>query len=292
MQGFCKRLVLTAVGLVLAGVGLAQLGVPREECFPVERLPADLRVEAETMLLRALDREALFTVVGGLKPMSSGFATGRIEAANPDVAALRRLQRITAVLRSGEEITAGVQVFAMELEGQRTYDAVLFHREAFAYAVRREQRLFGQFGVTPLTAPVEALLAFDSSRSIDRFRAYGHLFGYPEYAIEFFAAAAESQRATGTFVERDFFSIPTFSLPTNGYVYAVPKGAARRAEDDALRARAEPILEEYRRRREAYIGPGKPGVVALLRDWFDDGTGRCSPRTAMAKVMGLRKNSP
>jgi hypothetical protein len=28
------------------------------------------------------------------------------------------------------------------------------------------------------------------------------------------------------------------------------------------------ILAEYRQRREKFIGDGKPGIVALLRDWY------------------------
>jgi hypothetical protein len=31
------------------------------------------------------------------------------------------------------------------------------------------------------------------------------------------------------------------------------------------------ILAEYQKRRARYIGPGKPGVVKMLRDWLNDG---------------------
>jgi hypothetical protein len=54
----------------------------------------------------------------------------------------------------------------------------------------------------------------------------------------------------------------------------------RHVENEADRkilAEASSVLADYRRRRERYIGDGKPGVIELLRDWCDDGTGRCDP---------------
>ena len=54
-----------------AGPAASRSGVPRAECFPAANLPAELRAKSEEMLLRALDNEALYTLVGGLKPMST-----------------------------------------------------------------------------------------------------------------------------------------------------------------------------------------------------------------------------
>ena len=45
--------------------------------------------------------------------------------------------------------------------------------------------------------------------------------------------------------------------------------------DRRILAKAKAVLDDYRGRRERYIGEGKPGVVELLRDWFCDG--RCDP---------------
>lgn len=121
-------------------------------------------------------------------------------------------------------------------------------------------------------------------RLLRRFRGYGHLFGYPEYAVEFFAEAAETEAMTGEFVERDFIHIPTFESDEGRFVYAVPVGHQENADDMDLRRRARPVLEQYAERRAAAIGEGKPGVLHLVRSWFDDGTGRCSPRHALAQV--------
>jgi len=124
----------------------------------------------------------------------------------------------------------------------------------------------------------------DKDPTTRRFRAYGHLFGFPEHAIDFFVQAAEDEEKTGKFVERDFFQIPTFDRLTGGYVYAVPKGYKPAAVDLDLRAKAADILASYQKRRGQFIGKGKAGPAALLRSWFDDGTGKCSPDSAVIEA--------
>ena len=55
-------------------------------------------------------------------------------------------------------------------------------------------------------------------------------------------------------------------------LWPVPEDAA---EDRALRARAAQILDDYQKRRDKSVGEGKPGIVALLRDWFCSADGVC-----------------
>lgn len=59
--------------------------VARRDCFPFEKLPTEQRKQAEELLLKALDSEALYTIVGGLKPMSSGFQSFQIQVQLPRV---------------------------------------------------------------------------------------------------------------------------------------------------------------------------------------------------------------
>lgn len=60
-------------------------GVSREECFPLQKLSPELRVKAEALLLKALDDAALYTFVGQLKPMSSGFLPFQATSALPSI---------------------------------------------------------------------------------------------------------------------------------------------------------------------------------------------------------------
>jgi hypothetical protein len=57
----------------------------------------------------------------------------------------------------------------------------------------------------------------------------------------------------------------------------VPKGHQENEQDRAITSRAARILAAYAERRPRYIGPGKPGAFALLRDWYCGGTARCTP---------------
>lgn len=251
-----------------------------DACFPFESLPASLRMQAEETLLEALDSEALYTVAADLKPMSSGFVSLSFPAAQPEPAQLDELRQILARWHCTDDLSAGVHVFSAVYDGERYADAVVFHRERFAATVATNAPLFDEIGVRAGDAQLTVVEKLDADPTTRRFSAYGHLFGYPAYAVDFFTQAAEEERKTGKFVERDFIHIPTHGADRGRFVYAVPKGHAENDEDRALRARAAPVLAKYRELREQHVGPGKDGVLALVRAWFDDGSGRCSPRHA------------
>lgn len=257
-------------------------GVPRDQCFPLENLAPDLRERAETLLLKALDGEALYTLVGGVKPMSSGWLSSSFDLDNPDSKNLDELRQIVAAFRVGSEIEAHLHAFARPYKRKIMLEATLFSRPTLRAMIGQKQQFWNAFAITPAADPLETLLVTEYAPPALRFRGYGYLFGYPSHAVDFFVEASRKQDADPLkkLVPRDFLSIPTFRNDTNRFVYAVPKGQTPNAADLALRQKCAPILAEYRRRRAQYIGPGKTGVVALLRDWFDNGAGRCSPSFA------------
>jgi hypothetical protein len=308
---------------------LAQMGVSRSECFPFERLAPEQRQKAEELLLKALDGEALYTIVGGLKPMSSGFVSFQVqtrlprqpeteaekisqllsgkktEELNEDEKrrlnqakqtlerrdALDKLEETRAILekwRCGDELFASVQHFARPFDGKRFSEAVVFSRPRLRQMLTEKAEFFSRWGITQSSHPLDALYAVEHDATGARFGGYGYLFGYPDYAVRFFVAAADEEELTGKFVERDFYSIPTFGRERNSFVYAVPKGHAENETDKLLRARAEKIFAEYKRRRAEYIGDGKKGVVAMLRDWFCDAKGNCSPGKAKVDEIAAR----
>jgi len=275
---------MTATTFLALVISQASVGVARADCFPIERLPAELRPRAEQLLLKIMDGEGLYTVVGGLKPMSSGWLSHRVSVEKPELADAERDRRILATFRSGEEIVANVQPFWRVYEGKRFLDGVIYHRSGVARAIRDHGSYFAFYGVTPSSEPVEAAMAFELDGTSQRNRGYGYLFGYPDHAVNFFVSADEEMRKTKKLVPRDFLHIPTFASATHRFVYAVPKGQAPNEADLRLRAEAAPILAMYRQLRPRYVGEGKRGIVALLRDWFDDGKGRCSSATALMKA--------
>lgn len=266
-------------GLRAAAPSVAS-GVPHSECFPVERLPDPLRRKAEALLLKLLDSEALYTIIGGLKPVSSAFASYQFETAKPDLAQLDEARRILDTFHCGDEFFADLLVFAREYTGKRHAHAFIAHRGTLASTIRRHTGFFAPYGISPATHPVQAVYAVEYAPPADRSRGYGYLYGYPDHAVDFFVQAEDTREKTGKAVPREFLNIPTYGSERGKFVWAVPKGYVETAEDRRIRERAAAILAAYRERRAHYIGEGKPGPAALLRDWFDDGAGRCASANA------------
>jgi hypothetical protein len=250
--------------------------VPRSECFPIETLvPAD-RAVAEEWLAGALDREALFTLAAGIKPISSGVRQFTFSTVNPDLIELEQARRIAETFRCGEGLMAIVQIFGQESKGQRFAEVLFINRAAFDATLARHRPVFASRGLSPGVDPRQAMTIVEFMPREDRFRALGHLFGFPEYAVDFFAKATTPDAAhVGRGKDRDFYQVPAYKGAEGFFVWAVPLGHQERAEDRAIREQAAPVLENYRQRRAQFIGPGKSGVGELLRDWLCDPAGLC-----------------
>lgn len=190
------------------------------------------------------------------------------------------VRRILSTWRCGDEIHADLAHYATTHGGKRHLQGVIFSLPALKNTIAQKQRFFSRWAITPHSNPLEVLMAVEYARDTSRFAGYGYLFGYPDPAVMFFASALASEDTTGNFVRREFRAIPTFERETGQFTYAVPQGSQETDEDRRLRARAEAILEAYKQRRARYIGPGKPGAAALLRDWFCTSDNHCSPANA------------
>ena len=234
----------------------------------------------ESLARALLEGEALYTVRGGLKPLSDGFWQARFPATadtSPEVDAARRA---LAELRLGPDLVAGVHVFAAPFDGKKTASAFVAHRPALKRLIERRADAFEPIGVTATDHPADVLAKIDRAPRAARWRAFGLAFGYPEHAVEFFVAAGEKQAETKQFVPRDFVQVPTFGSATGRFVYAVPKGHAPRTEDTDLRARADDALARFRAWHEVYIERHRLGWVALLENWAHPQTHEPAPRAA------------
>jgi hypothetical protein len=235
---------------------------------------------ADELALRLLDGEALYTVTGGLKPVSEGFWETRFPAtqdSSPEVEATRRQ---LAALPIGPDLEAGVLVFAAPFDGKRFAAAFVAHKPALRVLIGRRPDVFGPLGITAGTPPQEVMERIDRGPRAARWRAFGLVFGYPEYAVEFFVAAGAARDRDGKAVEREFVHVPTFASARGRFVYAVPKGHTERPEDVALKAAAAPILDRYRVWRAVYVGHGTAGAVELLRSWVTPAVVVACPRPA------------
>lgn len=277
--------------LLSLAVWTPSTAVQPHEVFPFERLDEGLRPRAEKLLLDALDSEALYTLIGGLKPISSSWHSVRLPSVGPDPEPLSRAiveaeqaRVILEQFRVGDTVSAGLQPFSRRWQDERLLHAILFHHGSVRATVEKHEGFFAWAGVTPSTPPMEIVLTVENDETPARHRGYGLLFGYPDHAVEFFVQADIQARRTGEFVQRDFLRMPTFGSQQGQFVYAVPKGHVPRAEDLRIRALAEAIYVDYAQRRERFIGEGKAGALALVRDWLCDSEG-CSPEVALSKSL-------
>ena len=228
------------------------------------------------MLLKALDNEALYTLVGGLKPMSTVGTTITFIVETPDTSVIAERRQMLAAWRCGEAIFADVRVFRAINDGKRSASSEVFYRPAVDSLLQRHSRFFAPLGLTPGSHPMEVLTTIEWSERGPRWRGQGYLYGYPDYAVDFFVESGEAEATGGAFVLRDPIRVPTFAAGADrsNFVWTVAKNHQENDADRAIMTRAGQILAAYSVRRDKYIGAGKPGAFALLRDWYCE-SGRC-----------------
>lgn len=279
------------VGLVLLAALASPSALPAqnnpagESCFAIEQLPARERAIAVAMLRAASDGEGLYTLAGGLKPVSSDFltVTWTVAPAVDSVAldSLAAIRRVAAALHCGP-VSAHVLEYAAtytrpDSSRYRVTDVFLVHRAGLQRTLAQHAAFWQQLGMTDAADGARVLAAVETAPRAARWRGFGHLFGYPDAAVDFFVEAGESQARGGTFVRRDFRRIETFRKfparegepPTlSSFVYAVPLGAAPTAADSALEAAAAVIMRRYREQRARFVVEEGEGIVALWREWI------------------------
>ena len=257
--------------------------------FPnYETLTGEDKARADTLLATALDHEALYSLMGDLKPVSSiGFALSYPLGKDS-----------TQIIGQEHIVNTGadsIQTFLAELESwNRVLDALTFDRYRFLLVpfkkvwdgerdlqilvcrtdlvdslLAARDSFFAQWGFVPGTDPAVLLTAIEFEEKSDRFRAYGYLFGYPQHAVDFFVAADLEKEKTGDFVKRSFFHIPVHAKTSGHFTYALPEGFQPLPRDSARYYRAKEILEGYRQVRPRFIdAAGNLKAVELYRDWW------------------------
>jgi hypothetical protein len=190
-----------------------------------------------------------------------------VRAEHTHLARAARITRVAEALDCGP-LDFVVVPFRATPDTVRTVAVSVLHRGLLDDLLRREADFFGQWGLVPEADAATVVTVVEFESRLDRFRGYGYLFGYPEYAVDFFVDAAGEAERTGEFVPRDFVQIPVHSAERGRFVYAVPEGHVPSDVDGRLREEAAAVLAEYRRRRPAYVNPdGTLRAAELLRDW-------------------------
>jgi len=231
----------------------------------------------DSILNKGLSEEALFTLLGPVKPMSS-LVTFRLPLVRTDTVDPEREAAYAKRIRDLEELT--VSLNAIDLpdlrfilipyknasQSSRLLQVSVVRLSVLDSLLAAREDFFGRFGFVRGTAPEVVVNSIEFSDQKERWRAYGHLFGYPDYAVDFFVDAGIHHDETGEFVKRDFFQIPTYSRSDGHFVYAIPKGhRPSREVDSALYYRAKHVLDSYKAVRPKYARPDNPDKVDAYR---------------------------
>ena len=211
---------------------------------------------ADSVAKEVLENEGLYTVMGGLKPISTvlqfQFEIDSVaQSYKADEEVRQRISELSHALSLLESSPIGFIILPFrQIHGnQRSFEVLVYHQEAVAEKITQYEAFFLERGLLP-TSPVEQVLAqteFDHAPA--RFRGYGYFFGYPAHAVDFFVASAQHEKDTKEFVKRDFYQIPVSSREQGAFVYAVPKDYKPQEVDLLLKENAMELLEIYKARK-------------------------------------------
>ncbi|MDR2955873.1 MAG: hypothetical protein LBV43_12410 [Prevotella sp.] len=137
--------------------------------------------------------------------------------------------------------------------------------------LRVKKSFFSKLGLSPGTDPQKVVATIENSSKHERSRGYGYLFGYPDYAVNFFISADLIEEKTNEIEPRDFFAIPVYTGKEGHFTYAYPKGHRPTADiDSVIYYRSEKILDNYRKIRKDYTNPdGTIKARQLLIEYRD-----------------------
>lgn len=266
----------------------------------VEAVDPECRQLANRILTEVLEAEGLYTVVGGLKPMSSVSLQSYSREAKVDAAELRRRYEPAARALCDEHTT-----YRMRFNDRGTprwAEAWVFQHNLIRAKIREHAAILAHERLSagmPMEVLVDRVLRYDFR---DPDQVIGLLYGFPEHAVDFFChpqkyGADHDVSPVGT--DRRGIRIPTYR--EGGYfVYVVPMRAEATDTDVHLISSAWPILTEYRRRRALHLTGETVDAVGLLREWIREiggevstGVPRWSPeppkrRPATAEDRGWR----
>lgn len=263
-RGWSMFLVL----LLLLGCRSSRHTLPRTATE--QAAPDESALLIDSILQTGLDREAVYTLLGRIKPMSS-LKLYRMPLANTDSAKRsspeivdrakkgRYLDRLSHVQKAINAIRLPDLAFVFipyraHQDSNRTIQLSVVRVSLLDSLLKAKESFFGQYGLVPGTDPATVVSTIENAGIYERYRGYGYLFGYPDYAVDFFVEASHTRRDIQKPTPRNFFNIPTHQSKEGYFVYAYPKDyEPSREVDSLLYHRSMQVLERYEKLRDRYL---------------------------------------
>jgi hypothetical protein len=211
----------------------------------------------DSIFAKALDHEALYTLLDTLKPISSikfyklPLLSTNKEQADSASAALFNLQNAINKLNS-KTFSFILNPFERKDSIYKNFELYVVRNKKLATAISNQKSFYNAIGISPLAKPETVLAITEYENKYNRWRSYGFLFGYPNYAVDFFVKAGKIQDSTNQFVKRDFFAIPVFAGDRGHFTYAIPKDYKTNEADSTLYNTALATLNKYKTIRLKY----------------------------------------
>ena len=221
--------------------------------------PIDPITLADSLIHLVLQQEGLFTLYGGLKPIST------VQHFSYDIDSIsgnylheefvaKNLSTLSHSLNLLTNDSIGYTVIPFRaIHGKkRSFEILIYHKASMKKLISNKSEFFLRRGILPTDNIEKVLALYEFEDKYDRYRAYGHLFGYPDHAVDFFVEASRIHDNGGDFVPRDFYQIPVANGQEGRFVYAVPKGYGSQEVDEKIKADAGILLSKFQSDWENY----------------------------------------
>jgi hypothetical protein len=223
----------------------------------------------DSILQKGLDREALYTLLSDIKPISS-LSMYTFPIANTDSAAYisgnafditsnqKYLNKIEKIQNAMNKLNIpDLHFFVIPYKGasknERNMQIYVARKSAVNRVLKEHKTFFGQFGWVEGVDPKILVTANEFGFKYDRLRGFGYLFGYPSHAVDFYTEAEFTNEKKKEFVKRKFFQIPTYERNSGYFVYAYPENYTPKQDvDSALYNRSVKVLDHYKSIRKNY----------------------------------------
>jgi TPR repeat protein len=224
---------------------------------------------ANRMFARLLDSVGLYTIIGGLKPMSDIMAWDNRLTYNLEEDRKRRAD-YDAALGAVESDTIKARVLWGTGNRGKSGGLFVFRTDLVRATILAHPQVFQPEDIAP-NFPVEALMRRLETRAFSNLsRVQGLLYGFPPYAVDFFCNPHRSGQPIGIGQDRKGITIPCYAARSD-FVYVIPIDNEPAPEDREIQSTAASILAEYRQRRPRYEQTnGELAALNLINDWYRD----------------------
>ncbi len=217
----------------------------------------------DSILQKGLEREALYTLISDIKPISS-LSMYTYPIANTDSAAYisgkafneaenqKYLDQIKTIQDGLNQLNIPdlkffVLPYKSNTKNEKNIQLYVARQSAVDRMLKEHRHFFGQFGWVEGVDPQILVTANEYGFKYDRLRGFGYLFGYPNHAVDFYTEAEYTNETKKEFVKRKFFQIPTFERESGYFVYAYPADYTPKAEtDSALYHKSVEVLNHFK----------------------------------------------